>query len=760
MEDSMGKQKRKGHNKPQSAPEPFDFSKMTVPEYRAESDILNDLEKLCASAGYAHTLAFICWRENFIGYDKNELKPDDLGKMKSFNRLIRNEISLLIGLMVKSPLSLEQPSIADYQVQMEGTERLLNELHHAMASQVWVGVKETGFDPQNDNPLKRGFALREPFFYSGEAAYLFQYRDFSPIKYAGDAEWLRKSKGFSIEDVKKTIDALAEIQLEKFQYIREQGPPQNGEDITLLPAFTFEIGAVATKSGCSQQVTSAVFDAFSIKALPCNSKLTSIGDFNETNAYPFISIGDGKFLMFQGYSLAESAYETPFFWMLQDKAYAEKAKENRGLFTESFSADRLKSVFGEGRVYENVYLFDSKIKNPKTGQEAGEIDILVTYADRAIVLQAKSKKLSEAARKGDDTAIKSDFKKAIQGAYDQGFKCANFLTDENYRILDKDGTPIDIRRDYKEIFVFCTVSEFYPALAHQSSQFLETKDHDIIQKPYVMDVFFLDVLCEMLDTPLQFFTFLHRRAGYSERVKSNSELSVLSFHLAYNLWVKDEYDFFYLEDDFAVHVDAAMLVRRDGLPGNRTPEGILTKLEGTFFDRIIKKIGELEADDVLEFGYFLLEINEQSAEDLSKACEFILEETRQDGQVHDFTMAFGDSGITVHSCPNWDDSAFNRLYAHCEGRKYSQRSTKWFGLALNPHNPDFIEIVMGLNAPWEYSDKMEAFLKTMPNVQHKNLKQALHPNQPLRKKPKIGRNEPCICGSGKKDKKCCKNSSR
>lgn len=733
-------------------PEPIDFSKITLPEHRSEVDILEDLEALCASPGYAHTLAFICWRENFIGYD-TELKPDDLDKMKSYERLIRSEISLLVGLMVKSPLNLEQPSIAAYQKQIEGTERLLTELHHAMNCQVWAGVKETGFDPKKDSPLTRGIALREPFFYSGEAAYMFQYRDFSAEKYSQDTDWLRQNKGFSIDDVKTVIDTIAEIQLEKFQYIREQGPPQNGEDITLLPAFTFTREEVSLKSGCQQDVVNAIFDAFSIKSIPCNAGFTAIGAFNETNAYPLIPIGDEKFLMFQGYSLAESAYETPFFWMLQDKAYAEKAKENRGLFTEKFSAERLRCVLGAERVFENVYILDGK------GQRAGEIDVLAVYADRAVILQAKSKKLTEASRKGNDEAIQTDFKKAIQDAYDQGFKCGKLLINESYRIADKNGVSINIRRDFKEIFVFCTVSEFYPALAHQSSQFLKAHDHDVIQKPYVMDVFFLDVLCEMLDTPLHFFTFLHRRAGYSERVKSENELAVLSFHLAYNLWVKEEYDFFHLGDDFAVHVDAAMLVRREGLPGKRTPDGILTKLEGSFFDQIVKKISTLEADNILELGYFLLEINEQSAEDMSQACELILAETKKDGRVHDFTMAFGKSGITVHSCREWNDHAADRLYAHCESRKYSQKASKWFGLGLCPDSREIIQMVMGINAPWQYSEKMEAFLKTMPDVRHKSLRQALRTNKPSAKR-KIGRNELCICGSGKKDKKCCKNSSK
>lgn len=35
------------------------------------------------------------------------------------------------------------------------------------------------------------------------------------------------------------------------------------------------------------------------------------------------------------------------------------------------------------------------------------------------------------------------------------------------------------------------------------------------------------------------------------------------------------------------------------------------------------------------------------------------------------------------------------------------------------------------------------------------LEQLLHPPKPKKFKKKIGRNEPCPCGSGKKYKKCC-----
>lgn len=42
-----------------------------------------------------------------------------------------------------------------------------------------------------------------------------------------------------------------------------------------------------------------------------------------------------------------------------------------------------------------------------------------------------------------------------------------------------------------------------------------------------MDVFFLDALCEMLDTPLHLFNYLHRRIKYFGRAFANNELAIL-----------------------------------------------------------------------------------------------------------------------------------------------------------------------------------------------------------------------------------------
>lgn len=72
---------------------------------RQESQILEDLVALAASPGYAHAVAHICHRDNVI-YIQGKLKPSDMDRLFSRERLIRAELTTVIGLMVKKPLDL------------------------------------------------------------------------------------------------------------------------------------------------------------------------------------------------------------------------------------------------------------------------------------------------------------------------------------------------------------------------------------------------------------------------------------------------------------------------------------------------------------------------------------------------------------------------------------------------------------------------------------------------------------------------------
>jgi hypothetical protein len=98
-------------------------------------------------------------------------------------------------------------------------------------------------------------------------------------------------------------------------------------------------------------------------------------------------------------------------------------------------------VFGAARVYHSINIERGK------GNRLGEIDVLALFGDRTIVLQAKSKRLTLEARRGNDLQLKSDFKTAVQDAYDQAMNCAVALKDPGLRFVASDGIEITIPGD-------------------------------------------------------------------------------------------------------------------------------------------------------------------------------------------------------------------------------------------------------------------------------------------------------------------------
>lgn len=296
----------------------------------------------------------------------------------------------------------------------------------------------------------------------------------------------------------------------------------------MLPAFTFSLTELAARSGVKRELVEKVITAFCLPDSDRNATFTGLQEFNATDAQPILHFGGGEYLLFQHYSLAEAIYEAPFFWMGADKAYAPQALAHRGRFTEELAYERLRDVFG-AHVYKNVHLTRAK------GDEIGEIDVLVVFGDRAIVLQTTSKRLTLEARKGNDRQIKDDFKKAIQHAYDQALVCSRAVMDGSCKLKDSDGNEIKLSMPLKQIFPVCIVADHYPALAFQARQFLRFEESEAIAAPLATDVFALDAMTEMLETPLLLLSYLDLRRIYGKKSPYTHELSLLSTHLKRNL---------------------------------------------------------------------------------------------------------------------------------------------------------------------------------------------------------------------------------
>lgn len=719
-------------------------------EARTEAEIFEDLQKLCRSPGYIHAIAYFCWRDNLIKFAGKQITEDDLDHQHSHEKLLRTEISTLIGLMAKGDIDIGIPEPSTLQAYLDQTEELLHEMHMCL-QKPWIDALEAvARNPSKANrinPLSTAEGLREPIFYGGESAYDFQYKELAPRKYGADDDWLKSHVGFTIKEACIVASKLCELQIAKIMGLHEKMQKLHPDQWTFLPGFVFRPHELEEPTRLSHEKIERILMRFTIDHNNANASFSSLSAFNETNASPIIKIADGSYILLQTYSLFEALYEAPFFWMIKDKSYAATASKNRGAFTEQFLTERFTRVFGSQHVFQNVNIYKGK-------DRFAEADILVVYGDLMIVVQAKSKRLTIEARKGNDLQLKDDFKKAIHDAYDQALLCTKALLEEGYRFVSPSGDEICLPKRLTKIFPVCAVSDHFPALAAQTRQFLKIKTTKIVQPPIVTDIFFLDVLTEILESPLHLLNYLVLRAKFDKQLFAYQELTILGYHLKHNLWLEDQYDMVNLGDDFTSSLDIAMYARRLGVPGERTPKGILTRFDGTPIGRLISEFEAKAIPELVGLGMLFLQFGSNTAKHINRGINRIVRSAANDEKQHDFSVPLDadNSGFTIHVNSLSMEAARERLSTHCRIRKYAAKADIWYGLLLAPGSGD-IRGALAIEEKWKADANMEKLLATCPNK----------PMMPIRTlsqgalRRKIGRNERCPCGSGKKYKKCCLN---
>lgn len=207
-------------------------------EARNESDVFKELEDLCQSPGYIHAIAYFCFRDNTIRY-ADEVKPEDVLQQFSMERLVRTEISTLIGLACKKDIDEKLPSPDLMQDYVSRTDTLLQELHQSMMPPMQEVFDPTRIGDDNFNPFTCGALLRESIFYGGESAYHFQYRDLAEDKYRKDNAWLIENKGYSLEQAMSVISSIQALQNDKINEVFVGMIDKHPNEWTFLEAYTF-----------------------------------------------------------------------------------------------------------------------------------------------------------------------------------------------------------------------------------------------------------------------------------------------------------------------------------------------------------------------------------------------------------------------------------------------------------------------------------------------------------------------------------------
>lgn len=213
---------------------------ITSKEVRAEIEIFNDLQTLCCSPGYIHAIAYFCWRDNHIQFSGDQVTEDDIAHQYSHEKLLRTEISTLIGLMAKGDIDIGIPEPSTLQNYIDQSETLLHEMHMSLQKPWLTAFEAVAHNPKQANsihPLNTADGLREPIFYGGESAYYFQYEELALQKYGADNEWLKSEFGFTIDEVCIVARKIRELQIQKILDLHEAMQKLHPDQWTFLPGF-------------------------------------------------------------------------------------------------------------------------------------------------------------------------------------------------------------------------------------------------------------------------------------------------------------------------------------------------------------------------------------------------------------------------------------------------------------------------------------------------------------------------------------------
>lgn len=676
---------------------------------RSASAIIKDLERLASTRGYMHVLAGMASSDLFM----------DSRKIAAINwreRISYQELTLMVGLALKSDV-ISYDNLSESQVNKATlyTRALLGELHQSYNNVFRQSLNEVISGSQNDRPdlqktLGNGPSMVEATFYSDSGAYDFQYLDMAPRLYAFDGDWIA-NVGLDFSKAKviyKALNTLSEVMHDAYLH------PAKVSGLRAIDQFAFHrdmimdaIGKVDQTGAVSSDDLDKFLSLFSSKPDEQNPDFSGPGTLNIVNVKPMLEIAEDVYFVPVNFNLAEAIYQSPAYWMRRDDSYVEKAAENRGLANEQITYEYFKAIFGKTAF--------KRLKVVKGKKVVTDIDVMGVVGSVAVIAQNKSKRMTLRALEGDEEILKSDFKLAIQSAYEQGIQSRKVLLEKDgYKFIDEKGEEVALPHGIEEVYILCVTSDVYPASLHQMRIFLEKEEAD--PWPLPVSLFDLAIIAEYLSDPYEFTYYLRQRVLLAEKVYASNEMALLGYHLKRGLSVPANSDFCLVDQGYAQFIDADYMYRKGRSQKPSKKHSLSNVWSNKEYERILQELKEgIDNPKLTDIVFFLKDVPPHLMDTMVEMIKRIRYKASKDGLAHNFSIPIlegeeswgGVSYILGHS----ESDIRSRMERIVTVNKYKYRSKRWLGIGALIGGSRTVDAVSLSREPWEWSDEMDQLVQ-------------------------------------------------
>lgn len=767
-------------------------------------NVLAELKTLVNTPGYIYPLFMILFDDFHIPLEKaHEINYRERISIKEASLLlgflIQNEIDFSLPTSWENLFEMKNKTydlLAELHSSlmapfMEGFKEIVSKKNDH---------KESKFDEFEF--FGKGSRMVEPIFYSGDGVYDIQYLEFLELKYKYDKKWLYEKRSFDVDESKEIIHEIKAILQKKAQAVnlynlkerfqetvdeiyakepklsKEEIEKQTREILPLMELHQYvnlffndiknkkDFDLRNVKEDGWKSFCRGLLNLFTIKisdfknpdkvkrminnfsVVPgknSNPTFKKVGDYNVINSHPLIFFEEDTYFVPLAFLISQAVYESPFYWMNQDKGYIETAGSNRGKIGEELAYDFLSKVFGKERTFKSVKILSGK------GKEDTDIDIFCILGSRALCVQVKSKRLTEISRKGDDVALINDFKGAVQDAYEQGLISRKSILENKSKFLDENGKEIKIPGGIEEVYIMGITTENYPALTHQSHIMLKKEEESPF--PLILTIFDLDLLAHYIPDPYDFMYYINQRIGLMEYFKSDEEMNFLGLHLTEKLWKREDVDQELVDSSMGQIIDRNYYPYKLGIYISDEGDAIKNKWKNESFENLCYELKKINDPKIVDIMFNLFDLSSETREHLVNFIKESKEKTLKDNKFHNFSMPPGEDspGMAGFTYFSWNSNEIEklreRLFTLCQLRKYKSKGNVWIGLGCLKDSPNMIDLVFYVKDAWKHDEELEKLSKEILDGIGKGTFVNL--------KKKVGRNEKCPCGSGLKYKKCC-----
>lgn len=590
-----------------------------------------------------------------------------------------------------------------------------------------------------------GRALSSDSLYVRGKSYLVHQLDLLEGLHRVAGDWLLANMAISPGDLARTARWLFESLNSKanIAIAAVDDVEQRGYGVSFASALEYDIFNVSSDDAGISNVLRLL--AAEPGSQPSGSSLLPGREWAASRDFPILESSKGLYC-FNAQAVIDELPRLVGQWIQdRDPAYFDrKYVKGREQFVTAKTLECLSRSLPGAQSYQNLYYGNDSANRAET-------DGLLIYDDIAIIVEAKGKLLSFAARRGYSKRVERDFRELIDKAFSQAVRTATFLRSKGTaEFTDHKGNPVVTidGRSFRKIYF---VNPLFDGMDPLAIELADARRAGLLaahmEWPWSVSINDLCVVTDILDSPTLFLLYMDRRLRFnvhSAWFRVHDELDLLDYFLHRGLFLEQKpaknADFVQWQADTR-EMDRYYAARASGKelppkPRPSLPPAIISFVSGIERSGVPGRI--VLATEILALG---AEIHRQIVDTLPLLLTRLTERHLPQ------SVALIRDGIGVSLW--FTDTSTPRVREHLlfENRcnKHAHKAGEWLSatFVVQGAQPSLVEVIRD-TTPWIEDPEMEQTVQDLLDAKFERRKAAVHP----------GRDDRCPCGSGKIFKRC------